>query len=165
MVGARGALEVRPAKPDDAAIIVEFVRLLAEFEHEPVEHVHLTEEDIRRDGFGDAPAFEALIAELDGAPVGFALFFPNYSTWEGRPGIYVEDIYVREEQRGSGVGEAIVRAIARLALERGAARIDLAVLDWNPARGFYERLGLAQQAEWLPYRLEREGIEALAADA
>ena len=121
----RPSLEVRPATPDDAATIVEFVRLLAEFEHEPVEHVRLTEDDVRRDGFGDAPAFEALIADLDGEAVGFALIFPNYSTWEGRPGIYVEDVYVRAEQRGGGVGEAIMTAIARLALERDAARIDL----------------------------------------
>jgi GNAT superfamily N-acetyltransferase len=162
MADAAASVEVRPATPEDAATIVEFVRLLAEFEHEPVEQVHLTEEDVRRDGFGDARAFEALIAELNGAPVGFALFFPNYSTWEGRPGIYVEDIYVREEHRSGGVGETIMRAVARLALERGAARIDLAVLDWNPARSFYERLGLSQQAEWLPYRLDRAGIEALA---
>lgn len=164
MTEARRHLDVRPATENDAATIVEFVRLLAEFEREPVEHVRLTEEDVRRDGFGDAPAFEALIAEFDGAAVGFALFFPNYSTWEGRPGIYVEDVYVREAHRGSGVGEALMRAIARLALERRAARVDLAVLDWNPARGFYERLGLSQQAEWLPYRLDRAGIEALAQD-
>ncbi len=164
MPDASPALEVRPATPDDAATIVEFVRLLAAFEHEPVEHVRLTEDDVRRDGFGDRLSFEALIAELDGAPVGFALFFPNYSTWEGRPGIYVEDIYVREEQRGSGVGEAIMRAIARLALERNAARLDLAVVDWNPARGFYDRLGFAHHEEWLPYRLDRVGIEALASE-
>ncbi len=156
------AISVRPATPDDAGTIVEFVRLLAEFEHEPVEHVRLTEEDVRRDGFGDAPAFEALIADLDGTPVGFALMFPNYSTWEGRSGIYVEDVYVRDEHRNHGVGEAIMVAIARLALERGAARIDLAVLDWNPARGFYERLGMSHQADWLPYRMERAAIEALA---
>ena len=160
----RPALEVRPATPDDSATIVEFVRLLAAFEHEPVEHVRLTEDDVRRDGFGDQRSFEALIADLDGAPVGFALLFPNYSTWEGRPGIYVEDIYVHEEQRGSGVGEAIMRAIARLALERNAARLDLAVLDWNPARGFYDRLGLSHQETWLPYRLDRAGIEALAGE-
>lgn len=159
------SLEVRPATPDDAATIVEFVRLLAEFEHEPVEHVRLTEDDVRRDGFGDAPAFEALIADLDGDAVDFALIFPNYSTWEGRPGIYVEDVYVRAEQRGGGVGEAIMTAIARLALERDAARIDLAVLDWNPARGFYERLGLSHQNAWLPYRMDRTAIEALAGGA
>ena len=116
------SLEVRPATPDDAATIVEFVRLLAEFEHEPVEHVRLTADDVRRDGFGDAPAFEALIADLGGEAVGFALILPNYSTWEGRPGIYVEDVYVRDEQRGSGVSGAIMTAIARLAIERNTAR-------------------------------------------
>lgn len=160
---------VRPATPQDAATIVEFVRGLAAFEHEPLEQVRLTAADVRRDGFGARPAFECLIAEQpDGAgvrPVGFALFFPNYSTWEGRAGLYVEDIFVVEDARGSGAGRAILEALARVARERGAPRIDLAVLDWNPARGFYAALGFTQQAEWLPYRLEADGIAALAAGA
>lgn len=161
--GAPPAIRVRPATPADAATIVEFVRGLAAFEHEPVAHVRLTEADVIRDGFGARPAFECLIAEQGEHPVGFALFFPNYSTWEGRPGIYVEDLFVAEEARRGGAGRALLQAIAVLARERGAARIDLAVLDWNPARDFYTRLGFAQQAEWLPYRLEADGIEALAA--
>ncbi len=174
---------VRPATPRDAASIVAFVRGLAAFEHEPMEQVRLTEADVLRDGFGARPAFECLIAEHPGPSgdggdsadggeggeraraVGFALFFPNYSTWEGRPGLYVEDIFVVEEARGSGAGRAILEALARVAQDRGAARIDLAVLDWNPARGFYERLGFTQQAEWLPYRLEGDGIAALAGEA
>ncbi|MGE3857247.1 MAG: N-acetyltransferase family protein [Dehalococcoidia bacterium] len=157
---------VRWATPEDAATIVAFVRGLAAFEHEPLEQVHLTAADVLRDGFGARPAFECLIAEqgaLDAPrPVGFALFFPNYSTWEGRAGLYVEDIFVEEDARGTGAGRAILQALARVARDRGAPRIDLAVLDWNPARGFYERLGFRRQQEWLPYRLEAAGIAALA---
>ena len=162
-------LRVRPAVPSDAPAIVEFVRGLARFEHEPVEHVHLTEADVLRDGFGDRPAFEVVIAERLGngaaTPVGFALFFPNYSTWEGRAGVYIEDLFVIEEERRTGAGRAILAAVAQIAWERGAARIDLAVLDWNPARGFYEALGMAHQQEWLPYRMERDAIARLASEA
>ena len=162
-------LRVRPAVPADAPAIVEFVRGLAEFEHEPLAQVHLTEADVLRDGFGERPSFECLIAEqLSEAgvrPVGFALFFPNYSTWEGRAGIYIEDLFVIDEERGSGVGRAILAAVAHIAWKRGAARIDLAVLDWNPARGFYEALGMVHQETWLPYRMEREAIARLASEA
>ena len=162
-------LRVRPAVPADAPAIVEFVRGLARFEHEPVEHVHLTDADVVRDGFDARPAFEVVIAERRSdaiwTPVGFALFFPNYSTWEGRPGIYIEDLFVIDEERGSGVGRAILAAVAQIALQRGAARIDLAVLDWNPARGFYEALGMAHQETWLPYRMDRDTIAHLASEA
>ena len=157
---------VRPAQPEDASTIVEFVRGLAAFEHEPLEQVHLTEADVLRDGFGEQRFFECLIAEQPSAfgtrPVGFALFFPNYSTWEGRAGLYVEDIFVVEDARRSGAGRAILEALARIAQERGAPRIDLAVLDWNPARAFYERLGFAHGETWLPYRLDAAGIARLA---
>lgn len=166
---ATDPLRIRPAKPSDAVTIIEFVRGLARFEHEPVEHVRLTALDIWRDGFGPRPVFEVLIAErlLDAGPlpVGFALFFPNYSTWEGRAGIYIEDLFVIEEERTSGVGRALMAAVARLAHQRGAARLDLAVLDWNPARRFYEALGMAHQQAWLPYRMERDAIARLASEA
>jgi GNAT superfamily N-acetyltransferase len=165
MLRGVSAITVRPATPDDASTIVEFVRGLAAFEHEPVEHVRLTEADVLRDGFGARPSFEVLIAEAEGRAVGFALFFPNYSTWEGRAGIYVEDLFILEEARHVGAGRALMAALARLAIERGAPRIDLAVLDWNPAREFYERLGMSHQQDWLPYRMEREAIEALAASS
>ena len=159
---------VRAATPADASTIVAFVRGLAEFEHEPLEQVHLTEADVLRDGFGEQRFFECLIAEQPSAtgmrPVGFALFFPNYSTWEGRAGLYVEDIFVVEDARRSGAGRAILEALARIAQDRGAARIDLAVLDWNPARAFYERLGFAHGETWLPYRLDAAGIARLAGD-
>ena len=165
---ARPETHVRPATPEDAATIVEFVRGLAAFEHEPLAQVHLTEGDVRRDGFGERAAFECIIAEQGTGervrPVGFALFFPNYSTWEGRAGIYVEDIFVVEDARGSGAGRAILATLARIAHDRGAPRLDLVVLDWNPARGFYTALGFTQQQEWLPYRLEADGIAALAGE-
>ena len=156
---------IRFARPEDAETIIDFVRGLAVFEKEPPERVHLTPEAFRRDGFGARPVFESLIAEQEGQPVGFALFFPNYSTWEGRPGLYLEDLFVTEEARGSGAGRALIAALARIAHERGWARLDLSVLDWNPARAFYEGLGMAHQHEWLPYRMEAEAIARLAADA
>ena len=159
------ALRVRFAIPDDAATIVRFVRGLAAFEREPADSVRLSEADVRRDGFGAQPRFEALIAERAGRPVGFALFFPNYSTWEGRPGMYIEDLFVEEAERGRGAGRALMAACARLAVERGWRRLELSVLDWNPAREFYARLGMRQSAEWLPYRLEPAAVEALASEA
>jgi len=153
---------VRFARLEDAETIIEFVRGLAVFEREAPQRVHLTPEAILRDGFGERPVFEALIAEQDERPVGFALFFPNYSTWEGRPGLYVEDLFVIDEARLTGAGRALLAALARVAHERGWARLELSVLDWNPARGFYEALGMAHQSEWLPYRMEADGIARLA---
>ena len=162
-------LRVRPAVPSDASAIVEFVRGLARFENEPVEHVRLTEADVLRDGFGPRRAFEVVIAERvrggEATSVGFALFFANYSTWEGRAGLYIEDLFVVDEERGTGAGRALMAAVARIAQERGAARLDLAVLDWNPARGFYEALGMSHQETWLPYRMERDSIARLASEA
>jgi GNAT superfamily N-acetyltransferase len=157
-------LTIRFATPTDAPAIVQLIRGLAAFEHEPLEHVHTTSDDLVRDGFGERPLFEALIAERAGAPVGFALFFPHYSTWEGRPGMYVEDLFVVEDERGTGVGRALLVALARIAHERGWPRIDLAVLDWNPARSFYEAHGMEHQREWLPYRMGADAIARLAAE-
>jgi len=156
---------VRAARPTDAETIIEFVRGLAVFEREQPERVHLTREAIHRDGFGPARVFEALIAEQGGRAVGFALFFPNYSTWEGSAGLYIEDLFVAEEARGTGAGRALLAACARIAHERGWPRLDLAVLDWNPARGFYEALGMRHQQEWLPYRMEADAIALLASEA
>lgn len=159
------ATTIRWARPEDAETIIGFVRDLAVFEHESPDRVHLTPEAILRDGFGPRPVFECLIAEHDGEPVGFALFFPNYSTWEGAPGLYLEDLYVAESARRTGAGRALIAALARTAHERGWRRLDLSVLDWNPARGFYESLGMAHQAEWLPYRMEADVIARLASEA
>jgi len=158
-------IRIRPAQASDAELIVRFVRALAAYEKEPPETVCATEADIIRDGFGENPRFEALIAEMDGVPAGFALFFPNYSTWEGRPGLYVEDIFVEEQARRHGIGRRLMAAVARIARERGFARLDLAVLDWNPARGFYRRLGLRHMQSWQPFRLEGRALESLARES
>lgn len=156
---------VRFARPEDADTIIEFVRGLAVFEQEQPERVHLTPEAIQRDGFGERPVFESLIAEQGGRPVGFALFFPHYSTWEGSAGLYVEDLYVAEDARGTGAGHALLAALARVAHERGWPRLDLSVLDWNPARAFYEAHEMAHQEEWLAYRMEADAIARLASEA
>src|SRR5690606_9123248 len=120
-------------------------------------------ETLLAEGFGPRPAFEALLAERDGKALGFALFFHNFSTWQGRRGLYIEDLYVTPAARGLKVGERLVRACAAIALQRGCPRLDLQVLDWNPARGFYERLGLQQQTAWLSYRATGEALATLAA--
>src|SRR3546814_17450823 len=122
------------------------IRELAEFEREP-DAVKATEADLLRDGWGPSPRFEALIAELDGVPAGFALYFHNYSTWEGRAGIYLEDLYVAERARGHGIGRKLMAALARLAAERDCRRLALRVLEWNPARRFYAGIGLTRTAE------------------
>ncbi len=162
---AQRVIRIRPAQASDAALIVRFVRALAVYEKEPPETVRVTEVDIVRDGFGERPRFEALIAELDGVAAGFALFFPNYSTWEGRPGLYVEDIFVEESARRHGVGRRLMAAVARIARERGFARLDLAMLDWNPARGFYRRLGFRHMESWQPFRPEGRALESLALES
>ncbi len=144
---------IRWATENDAALIVYFIRALAVFEKEPVEHVRITEADVRRDAFGPNRRFEVLIADIDRQPVGFALFFPNYSTWEGKPGLFIEDIFVEESARKSGIGRKLIAAVAKIAESRGCARIDLAVLDWNPARGFYNRLGFRHAEQWQIFRL------------
>ena len=155
---------VRPAVRADAGFILEMIRELARFE-KAEDSVHATVADLERDGWGEAPRFEALIAEQASIPVGFALYFHNYSTWEGRAGIYLEDLYVRPEARRSGAGRRLMTRLAAIAVERGCARLDLSVLDWNPARRFYTQLGFAQMEEWLPYRAEGDALAALAAEA
>ena len=155
---------IRSAVEEDCTTILRFVRELAEFERE-ADSVKATEADFRRDGWGPHPVFEALIAELDGTPVGFALTFRNFSTWEGRPGLYVEDLYVTPDARRWGVGRKLLVAVAQRAVERGYRRVDLNVLDWNPAREFYDRVGFRQMKEWLPYRLTGHDLLELAAAA
>jgi GNAT superfamily N-acetyltransferase len=153
---------VRPAAFTDIARIVSFIRKLAEYEK--LEHqLQATEADIRGALFGPIKYAEALIAEEDGEAVGFALFFPTFSTFLGKPGIYIEDLFVLREARGRGHGKALLLEIVRLAAERGCGRIEWSVLDWNePAIRFYEKLGAVPLAEWQAMRLSEAAIASLA---
>lgn len=155
------SVTIRRAASSDAATIVRLIRALAAFEGLG-DQVRITEDDVLRDGFGQRPCFECLLAEVDGAPVGFALFLENYSTFEGRPGIFVEDLYVAEAARGLGIGRQLLARLARIAVERDCPRLDLSVLHWNPARGFYDRLGFRHMADWLSYRLAGDALGRLA---
>ena len=152
---------VRAATVDDVDLLHRFSVDLARYEDEP-DAVTSTPQTLARDGFGDHPQFAALIAERDGAPVGFALYTFNYSVWTAARGIFIEDIWVVPEARRGGVARALMRALARECLAKGYRRIDLNVLDWNPARGFYERLGFRWIRNWLPYRLSGSALESLA---
>jgi len=156
-------ITVRPATAADVETILHFIKGLAAFENEP-DAVKATTADLLRDGFGEQPKFEVLIAEVETEAVGVALFFPTYSTWEGRAGIHLEDIFVLEQWRGHGVGHALLVKLAKIAVARDCARLELSVLDWNPAREFYHRLGIIHQEEWLPYRISSEALRALAND-
>jgi GNAT superfamily N-acetyltransferase len=155
---------IRHATPADAATIVRLVRELARFEG-LADQVCMTTEDVLRDGFGARPCFECLLAEIGAEAVGMALYFQTYSTFEGCANIYVEDLYLAEDVRGQGLGRRLLARLAATAVERGCRRIDLEVLDWNPARGFYDRLGFRRQEAWLPYRVDGEALAQLAADA
>ena len=154
-------IEIRTATPADVPTILRFVRELAACERQP-DAVKASEADLLRDGFGEARRFEARIGLVDGAAQGFTLFFPTYSTWEGRAGIWLEDLYVTPAARGTGLGRALIADLAAIAVARGFRRLDLSVLDWNPARGFYERLGVERLDTWLQYRVAGEALAALA---
>jgi len=160
---ARAMIRVRLATVEDCGLILHFIRELAIFENAP-DAVVATEDDLRRHGFGPSPRFETLIAELDGEPVGMALFHTRFSTWLGQPTLFLEDIFVTEAARRYGAGRKLMTGLARIALDRGWGRIDFHVLDWNPARGFYERLGFAHVPEWLRYGTDREGLTRLVAE-
>ena len=156
------ALSIDPARPQDAGLIVALVRELAEYER-LLDQVVLTEQDIHRDLFGPRPHAEAVIAREGDEPVGFALWFHNYSTFAGRPGLYLEDLFVRPACRGRGYGEALLRYLARVALQRGCARFEWSVLDWNePALAFYRKLGAVPMDEWTVQRVSGEALGALA---
>lgn len=152
---------VREAGPRDAATIADLVKELAAFEG-MAERARMSEADVLRDGFGERRHFECLLAEEAGEALGLALFYHNYSTFAGRPGLFLEDIFVREPARGAGVGRLLMERLAALALARGCVQLELSVLHWNPARAFYDRLGFAHSADWLPYRLDGNGIARLA---
>ena len=153
---------IRAATAADAATIVRLLRALAEYE-DLLDQARMDEAAVLRDGFGERRYFECLLAEVAGAAVGVAVFYHTYSTFEGRPELYVEDIFVDQAARGRGVGRALMARLAALALERNCFCLDLSVLHWNPARDFYRRLGFRQVEDWLPYRLDGEGLRRLAA--
>jgi GNAT superfamily N-acetyltransferase len=159
----KGAVTVRFATAEDCLLLLRLVRELATFERAP-DAVVATEADLRRHGFGQEPQFEAILAFVDGEPAGVALFHARFSTWVGRPCMYLEDLYVREHARGRGVGRRLMARLAAIAVERGWGRIDFQVLDWNPARRFYERLGLGQVGDWLRYGGDEAALRRLAAE-
>ena len=146
--------------------MVELIRELAEYEREPDSAV-VTEEDLLRDGFDTAtPLFECLIAEWDSEPAGFAFFFTNYSTWHGRPGIHLEDLFVRAHLRGRGIGKSLLRAVAAQAATKGCTRLNWHVLDWNqPAIEFYQHLGAKILQDWRICRVSYDGIASLAEES
>jgi GNAT superfamily N-acetyltransferase len=155
-------LSIRPATAKDAALIVQFVRDLAEYERDPKAAV-AAEQDFIRDGFGADPKFKVVFAEWDAKPAGFALFFYNYSTWQGRPGLYLEDLFVKPEFRGKGIGKALLLHLAKIAVENNCGRYQWQVLDWNtPAIEFYKSLGAEIMKEWLTMRVEGDSLQRLA---
>jgi GNAT superfamily N-acetyltransferase len=155
-------LRLRPATREDVPVILSLVRELATYERAP-EAVSATEADFLRDGFGPEPRFKAIVAEWEGEPAGFALWFFNWSTWLGRPGLYLEDLYVRPRLRRNGIGKALLLELARIAVAEGCGRFQWQVLDWNePAIEFYRSLGGEILREWLTVRVEGEALRALA---
>jgi GNAT superfamily N-acetyltransferase len=155
-------ISIRPAVPEDVPLILTFIRELARYER--LEHaLAATEADLTRTLFGARPYAQVLFACREGAPVGFAVYFYNYSTFMGRPGLYLEDLFVRPDSRGLGVGRRLLEHLARLAIEQDCARFEWAVLDWNePAIGFYKRLGAVANDEWTGYRLTGDALARLA---
>lgn len=157
-------LTIRAAEGADVPQILQFVRELAEFERE-ADAVEADEASLERALFGERSA-EAVMAERDGVPVGFALFFHNFSTWTGRKGLYLEDLYVTPDARGAGVGTALLRHLARLAVQRDCARFEWAVLDWNSrAIEVYRKIGAVSMDEWRIQRVSGAALRALAASA
>jgi GNAT superfamily N-acetyltransferase len=161
-LSGNGGVSVRPATPGDAEQIHGFVRELAEYERAP-EQVTGTVEMLRAALFGPHPAAEALIAEVDSETVGFALFHGTFSTWECAPGLWLEDLYVPPRHRRLGAGGALLRALARIAVERGCRRLEWHALDWNDlALGFYERLGAERLSAWELHRLSGDALQRVA---
>ena len=155
-------ISIRPATPNDVPTVAFLIRALSQYEK--LEHeVTMTEDRLRATMFGPRPYAEALLAEDDGKPVGFALFFHNYSTFLAQPGLYLEDLYVPESHRGKGIGKSLLVQLAKIAVERNCGRLEWAVLDWNvDAIGFYEKLGAKPNSEWTVYRLTGDSLNELA---
>jgi GNAT superfamily N-acetyltransferase len=155
------SLRIRPATPADAELVHRLICDLAAYEREP-DAVEVTPAELRGQLGSERPPFECVIAEWEGEPAGMALFFPNYSTWRGRPGIYLEDLFVRPEYRHRGIGRALLAHLGRLACARGCARMEWSVLDWNtPAIDFYRGLGAVPMDGWTVYRLTGDALASL----
>lgn len=165
MTGEKTApgLELRAAGPEDTALILALIRELAEYERLS-DQVVATEERLRESLFGERRCVDCILARVDGEPAGFALYFTSFSTFLGRPGIYLEDLFVRPAFRRRGIGRALLTRLAQLAVERGCGRLEWSVLDWNtPAIDFYRSLGAVPMDEWTVFRLAGEALERLAA--
>jgi GNAT superfamily N-acetyltransferase len=155
-------LNIRPAIEADAELILQFIRDLAKYEREPQAAI-ATAEDIIRDGFCGQPKFRVLLAEWNGAPAGFAFYFFNYSTWLGKPGLFLEDLFVNPELRGKGIGKALLAELAKVAIAENCYGMKWEVLDWNQsAIDFYDKLGAKIRKEWLTVRLVGEPLQRLA---
>jgi GNAT superfamily N-acetyltransferase len=154
--------QIRPVEPADVPAVVAMVYELAAYEKAP-DSCRLTETQLRSCLFADNPALYGHVAlDADGTPVGFMLWFLNFSTWEGTHGIYLEDLYVKPAARAGGIGRRLLATLAGICAERGYARLDWSVLDWNPAREFYAAIGASAQEEWVPYRLTGSALTGLA---
>lgn len=165
MTDLPAGVTIEPARESDVPQILSFIRELADYE-KLANEVEATEDDLRRTLFGERPYAETVIVRYRGEPAGFALFFHNYSTFLGRPGIYLEDLFVRPEFRGRGLGKALLVHLARLAQERKCGRLEWWVLDWNEtAIEFYKNLQAIPMDEWTVFRLDSDGIDALATDS
>lgn len=157
------AMQLRLAGPEDAETLLRFIEELAIYEREP-DAVEVTAAVLAAQLAEATPPFECLLAEQGGAALGFALFFPTYSTWRGRPGIHLEDLFVTPAARGAGVGRALLARLAAIAVERGCARLEWSVLDWNElAMSFYRGLDARPQSEWTVWRLDGEALARLGA--
>ena len=158
-------LKLRPATPEDAPLILQFIRELAEYERDPKAAV-ATEADILRHAFSEYPLIHVVLAEWEGRPAGFALYFFNFSTWQGKPGLYLEDLFVRPALRGFGIGKALLKHLARIAVDRGCTRYVWQVLDWNePSIKFYEAMGARQMKNWITCRVDGEALARMAEGA
>ena len=158
-------LSIRPARPADLSVIAQFIRDLADYE-KLAHEVRFDEAALGDRLFGPRPYAEVIIGELDGVPQGFALFFHNFSTFEGKPGLYLEDLFVQPEARGAGLGRALLARLAALAIERGCARLEWSVLDWNQrAISFYKGLGARPMDEWTVFRVTGEALTKLGSSS
>src|SRR5437764_2158876 len=158
----QAGIHIRPATRDDVPLILQFIHDLAEYERAP-EAAVARPEDLLRYGFGAEPKFRVVIAEWNGQPAGFALFFNNFSTWQGRPGLFLEDLFVRPEFRGKGIGKALLVHLAKTAVKENCGRFQWQVLDWNtPALDFYKSLGAEVMKEWLTMRVENDALKRMA---